>query len=99
MKTRMLRLLPVVILACSALVTAQSLPDVGGRPFRPTWGAGTTLRAEGADLRVFVAEPGPGDTVTLTHLNPSQLANCYGGAEKIVWVLSGVIHQPNVSMR
>jgi hypothetical protein len=77
MKTGMRAQAVVLIVMGSALAFAQGLPDVGGRPFRPTWGVGTALRAEGGDGKVFGVEAVSGESVTLRHLSPSQLDNCY----------------------
>jgi len=95
---RLVLLSVLLLLAQAAPSLSQNLPDVGGRPFRPEWGTGTTLRAEGADLRVFVAQDGPGDAITAIHLSPSRLDGCYGGASRIIWVLSEVLKQPNVQL-
>jgi hypothetical protein len=89
--------LAIAVFLATSSTFAQNL-DFNGEPFVPQWGTGTMVRANDSP-EVYVADRDEAGHVRLTWINPTQLNKCYGGKDRVIWVLSQALHQPSVVVR
>jgi hypothetical protein len=87
-----IRFLPVVFV--SVFLVSKCVAQT----YVPDWGVGTVLRGNDAP-EVYAVESNNNGNVTASHLSPSTLNDCYGGAKNIVMVLTDALRQPSVLLR